>query len=248
MLQQYQLLWFFPLSFFHFYLLTFSIRLSSLPFPAILELLGPSFALSASSPFPSWLSSPCVFSFSFFFFFYSPHFPKSFIIHKLLKFSLVCQAPLLPTKGPVFRFYFCLYFLQPVSTNERLICPLENTKTDCVNQTFSFSFTCCLAPEASSANTGILLFRDLCRGGHSLFQCTNCTRYFTAVVSGPPCSERCICKPQVEAGRGRSSGGSDQDFRFLPGRQSDHILFFPVFPLSLVLTGIICQVNYIRQS
>ena len=124
--------------------------------------------------------------------------------------------------------------------------PIINTKMDCVNQTFYFSFTCCRASEASSADTGILLFRDLCRGGHSLFQCTNCTRYFTAVVSGPPCSERCMCKAQVEAGQGRSSGGSDQDFRFLPGRQSDHILFFPVFPLSLVLTGITSHVNYLQ--
>ena len=173
----------------------------SLPSLNFLDLL-----LLSQLPLHFPLGFPHPVSFSFFFFIYSPHFPNSFIIRKLVQFSLVCQAPLQPTKGPVFRFYFCLYFLQPVSTNKRLICPLENTKTDCVNQTFSFSFTCCLAPEASSANTGILLFRDLCRGGHSLFQCTNCTRYFTAALNS----------------------------------------LFPVFPLSLVLTGITSHINYLQ--
>ena len=37
---------------------------------------------------------------------------------------MVCQAPLLPTKGPAFRFYFYLLFLQPISTSKRLTCPL----------------------------------------------------------------------------------------------------------------------------
>ena len=203
---QYQLLWFFPLSFFHFYLLTFSIRLSSLPFPAILELLGPSFALSASSPFPSWLSSPCVFSFSFFFFFYSPHFPNSFIICKLVQFSLVCQAPLLPTKGPAFRFYFYLLFLQPISTSKRLTCPLLKPKW-IVSTKRSIS----ASPAASHQRLPVLTLG--------------------------------YCFSEISAEEGILSSNAPTAHAT---SQLRWILFFPIFPLSLVLTGITLQVNYLQ--